>query len=224
MAFQKIRTSPYHAKGSDKDDPLKKKAFIKEDQALWNSFKAGEEAAFIHIYNAFANILYNYGCQFTTDHELVKDCLQDFFVYLREKRSRLGITTSIKFYLMKSFKRRVIHHLEKAKQENRRNENFTYFQFPVELSHEALYIQQQMEEEQLLNLEQALKSLGSKEREAIYYFYYEGFSYEQIADIFDFSHISSARRLIYKGLANIRKVMMSFIVGQMIILYFNSFN
>ncbi|NHE59586.1 RNA polymerase sigma factor [Cyclobacterium plantarum] len=224
MTFQKIRTSPYHAKGSEKNDPFRKAAYKKEDQALWNSFKAGEEAAFIHIYSAYANILYNYGCQFTSDHEIVKDCLQDFFVYLREKRSGLGNTSSIKFYLMKSFKRRVIHDLEKIKQENRNNENFNYFQFPVELSHEAIYIQNQMEEDQLLNLEQALKSLESKEREAIYYFYYEGFSYEQIADIFDFSHTSSARRLIYKGLANIRKIMMSFIVGQMIILYFNSSN
>ncbi|EON76371.1 RNA polymerase ECF-type sigma factor [Lunatimonas lonarensis] len=79
-------------------------------------------------------------------------------------------------------------------------------QFSVELSTESKFIQQQLDDELIQNLNNALLSLDNKEREAIYYFYYQGLGYDQIAEIFEFSHISSARRLIYKSLAKIRKV------------------
>ena len=58
--------------------------------------------------------------------------------------------------------------------------------------------------------------LELKEREAIYYFYYEKLSYEQIAIIFEFSHVSSARRLIYRGLGNLRKFIPLSILGLMV--------
>jgi RNA polymerase sigma-70 factor (ECF subfamily) len=74
------------------------------------------------------------------------------------------------------------------------------------LSSETIYINRQIEDDQIRKLNNALKNLASKEREAIYHFYYEGLSYEQIAKIFGFSHVSSARRLISRGLSQLRKL------------------
>lgn len=139
---------------------------------------------------------------------MVKDCLQDFFIYLRKNRAGFGETSSIKLYLFKAFKRRVIDYQKKHKLEGQKNDAFLFFQFPVELSSETIYINRHMEEEQIKNLNQALKTLEKKEREAIYYFYYEGLTYEQIAEVFNFSHISSARRLIYRGLAQLRRLIL----------------
>jgi RNA polymerase sigma-70 factor (ECF subfamily) len=176
------------------------------DIDLWVAFKNGDEAAFIHIYNQYANVLYNYGCQFSPDREMVKDCLQDFFIYLRKNRAGFGETSSIKLYLFKAFKRRVLDYQKKHQLEGQKNGAFLFCQFSEELSSEAIYIDRQMEEDQIKNLNQAMKSLDTKEREAIYYFYYEGMGYDQIADLFNFSHVSSARRLIYRGLAQLRKL------------------
>ncbi|CAN5482615.1 sigma-70 family RNA polymerase sigma factor [soil metagenome] len=175
------------------------------DKLIWDAFKNGDEAAFITIYKDYVNKLYNYGCQFTSDREMVKDCLQDFFIYLRKNRLGFGETTSIKLYLFKSFKRRVIDYLKKFNKEYQQNEKFAFSQFSVELSSESIYINQQIEASQLEKLNKALKALDTKEREAIYYFYYEGLSYEQIAEIFNFSHVSSARRVMYRGLCNLRQ-------------------
>lgn len=183
-------------------------ALNSSDNELWLAFKNGDEAAFIHIYNEYANVLFNYGCQFTPDRELVKDCLQDFFIYLRKNRAGLGDTAYMKMYLLKAFKRRVIEYLKKYSKECEKNESFLFFQFPVELSSETIYINRQIEDEQIHRLNQALRALDSKEREAIYYFYYEGLSYEQIAGIFNFSHVSSARRLVYRGLSQLRKLIL----------------
>ncbi|WPP49181.1 RNA polymerase sigma factor [Catalinimonas niigatensis] len=175
------------------------------DWSLWEAFKKGDESAFITIYKENANILYTYGCQFSPDNELVKDCLQDFFIYLRKNREGFGETDSIKMYLFKAFRRRVIDYHKKYSRESQWNESFAFTQFPVELSSESIYINRQIESEQLEKLNKALKGLNSKEREAIYYFYYEGLSYLQIAEILNFTHVSSARRLMYRGLSHLRK-------------------
>lgn len=178
------------------------------DKELWELFKQGDEAAFILIYKAYTNPLFHFGCQFCADREAVKDCLQDFFIYLRKNRAGFGSTDSIRFYLLKSFKRKILETIKKQSKTTEKKLRFTGEQFQVELSSEAKYIQQQMEVDLLADLNEALKSLDNREREAIYYFYYQGLSYDQIAEIFDFSHISSARRLIYKALANLRKTML----------------
>ncbi|WP_067032720.1 RNA polymerase sigma factor [Allomuricauda sp. CP2A] len=179
----------------------------KEDnQAIWKDFKAGDEKAFILLYEQHANMLYGYGCRFTADNELVKDCLQDFFVYLREKREGLGDPASVKFYLLKAFKRRVLDYLRKGKKEKEKSQEVIRDGFYSNRMHETVFIQQQ-DETKLLNLEKALKSLNTKEREAIYYFYYQNLSYEQIAEILDFSYISSARRLIYRSLKKMKAIL-----------------
>lgn len=178
------------------------------DKELWNAFKNGDEAAFIQLYNQYANVLFNYGCQFSPDKEMVKDCLQDFFISLRKNRAGFSEISYIKMYLFKAFKRRVIDYQKKYNTEGQKNESFLFFQFPVELSSETVYINRQIEDEQTNKLNEALKALDNKEREAIYYFYYEGLGYEQIAEIFSFTHVSSARRLIYRGLAQLRKLIL----------------
>lgn len=177
----------------------------KSDKALWGAFLKGDEAAFISIYEQYVEVLFNFGCQFTSDRDLVMDCLQDFFIYLREKRTGLGTTDAIKPYLFKAFKRRVVDYIKKQKKQNPKLEENSFKHFPVELSSEAIFIHQQMEKEQIQKLNMALNQLGSKEREAIYYFYYEGLGYDQVAEILGFSHVSSARRLVYRGLAHLRK-------------------
>ncbi|SEK92944.1 RNA polymerase sigma factor [Parapedobacter koreensis] len=175
------------------------------DRSVWEAFKEGDELAFVNIYRTYVDVLFNYGCQFTADREMVKDCLQDFFVYLRNSRAGLGKTDNIKLYLLKAFRRRVFDYLKKTNREIQHNEYFAFLQFPIELSSESMYINRQIEAEQLVRLNTALQALNTKEREAIYYFYYEGLSYEQIAEILHVTHVSSARRIVYRGLSHLKK-------------------
>ncbi|MBD8488596.1 sigma-70 family RNA polymerase sigma factor [Echinicola sp. CAU 1574] len=193
------------ANGLNTERSGKKVPISSSEKELWDLFRKGDENAFVIIYKKYANILFNFGCQLTADHSLVKDCLQDFFIYIRQKRERLGPTDAIKPYLFKSFKRRILADLKKQNKQIVKESAFDFRKFPVELSYETVYINQQLEKEQIFRLNEALRQLDPKEREAIYYFYFEGLSYDQIAVIFDFSHVSSARRLVYRGLAHLRK-------------------
>src|SRR5690606_41611097 len=81
------------------------------DVKLWKAFNAGEEAIFVQLYTEYVNILFNYGCQFTADREMVTDCLQDFVIYLRNLRKNFRDTTSLTMYLLNPFRRRVIDYI-----------------------------------------------------------------------------------------------------------------
>ena len=174
------------------------------DQLLWDAFKKGDELAFIRIYNNYARLLFHYGCKYSPDKELVRDCLQDFFLYLRKNRLGFGDTNSIKLYLLKAFRRRVFEYLKKDRCQLNIKEPSEFAQFGVESSIEAVYISKQVKAEQLERLGKALKTLDRIEQEVIYYFYFKGLSYEEIAEIFKFSHVSSARRVMYRSLKQLR--------------------
>jgi len=188
------------------------------DAELWNTFKQGDEAAFVEIYKTYVNTLYNYGVKFCGDGELVKDCLQDFFIYLRKNRETLGHTTSIKFYLFKSFRRRVVDYIQARESEQKKNQIISGFQLQVEVSHEVKFIDRQLQEQQLQKLNTAIDTLTEKEREAVFYYFYEGLSYQDIAEIMNFSHIASARRLIYRALSNIKERLIAMWLGLLLCL------
>lgn len=175
------------------------------DDRIWERFKSGDEEIFIFIYNEYANLLFKYGSQFTDDSDLVKDCLQDFFIYLREKRAKLGSVVSIKFYLLKAFRRRIIDYLKRSTKDREKLDSSLENWFPIELSHEVRYINHQTLNGQLEILEKGLSELNEREREAIYVYYFQDLTYEQVAEFFNFTHVSSARRLIYRALGKLKQ-------------------
>jgi RNA polymerase sigma factor (sigma-70 family) len=187
-----------------------------KDLEVWKAFKEGDESAFIKIYKLHIQSLFNYGCQFTGDRELIKDCLQDFFIDLRRRREHLADTDNIRFYLMKGFRRRLVRDFEKELKEKVKSDELRSAMFEVELSHELKLIESQMEVQQLSRLNEALERLPAREREAIFYFYYENLSYQQIADLLQMDHVSSARRIIYRALARMREI----IIGVFICIIF----
>jgi len=173
------------------------------DLLLWKSFKSGNESAFILIYETYFEKLYSYGRRLTSDEGIIKDAIQDLFIELRENRENLGDTDSIKFYLFKCLKRKIIRELESWVYKHEELKEG----LPVEItfSHEQVLIDSQLDIEKTDRLNQALQGLSKRKREALYYLYYEGLSYEQIGDIMDLSHVKSARNLVYKALDFLRR-------------------
>jgi DNA-directed RNA polymerase specialized sigma24 family protein len=104
------------------------------DLELWQQFKMGDEGAFIAIYKIHINLLYNQGAQITFDRESIKDCLQDLFIDLRQRRARLSDTDNIKLYLLKSFRRRLIAYLKKKSKYFVRDRDFKSHIYPIELA------------------------------------------------------------------------------------------
>jgi len=201
----------WEANASDKTETaisFEKKAFGKpakvDESRLWEDFKKGDPTAFELIYAENANRLYNYGRQFTQNMDLVKDCIQDLFIDLSESGNRLGKTDSIKFYLLKSFRRSLFRSLKKENK-IRSISDIKEIQLGITLSHEVELLNELLDAERMDKLKETLQKLTPLQKEAIFLFYFEGMSYGQIAELFEFSRINSARELVQRGIDALSK-------------------
>nr|WP_295922284.1 sigma-70 family RNA polymerase sigma factor [uncultured Dyadobacter sp.] len=176
------------------------------DEVIWAKFKEGDEGAFEFIYTKYFPVLYNYGRQFTRNPALAKDIIQDLFIYLQEKKERLGAVSSIKFYLYKSYRNRIVRHLNK---ENLSLEDVTYQQqigFEIILANNES-ADTAIDDELRHKMQRAFDQLTERQKEIIIYYYYEGFNYAQITTIMGFGKIEYARILMSRAIQKLRQLM-----------------
>ncbi len=177
------------------------------DVEIWETFKSGDESAFIYIYSRYFAELINYGIQFTTDINLIEDCVQDLFIKLRKNRNKLGvIKKSIRLYLLISLRRRI---LDKKVSPLKRNKSIDELseEFEIVLPHETHLIQEDILVERKKILEKAMKQLTRKQREVVYYVYYKNLSYSEAREIMKINSEKTLRNLLYRALGSMRAVM-----------------
>ena len=197
------RISPVYLDKEERNSSFTSSIFSSET-AAWDAFRQGNESAFIFIYESYFETLYAYGFSIVSDTNLVKDTLQDLFVELRERRRNLGRTNAIKFYLFKCFKRKLIRELTKWRGKREPLEALPMgFQFT--LSYEAQLIDRQLSEEKIAKLNIAVAGLSPRQREIIYYSFYEGFTYRQIQEMMGLESQQATRNLMYKAMQYLRK-------------------
>ncbi|MEN7548062.1 sigma-70 family RNA polymerase sigma factor [Rapidithrix thailandica] len=180
----------------------------KQDAVIWKEFRAGSEMAFNYIYKHYFTILYQYGHQFTKDSELVKDAIQELFIELRRNRQNLGPTSSIKFYLYRSLRRKIVRALSKKNRFIFSGHLESTYDFEIALSPEVMMINRQSTAENKKQLEAAFNKLTKRQKEALLYYYYEGLSYEEIASVMNLSKVKYARTLIYRSIDKLKQEML----------------
>ena len=62
---------------------------------------------FTDLYDKTIDNLYEFGTKFTSDSEMIKDCIQDVFVKLYTKRGELDAVSNIESYLYVSLRNRI---------------------------------------------------------------------------------------------------------------------
>lgn len=182
-----------------------------DESEIWKNFKNGDEASFIWIYQEYFGKLYNYSMQFNFEEEVVKDHIQELFIYIRKNRERLADVNSIKFYLYKSIRRRLLSGAKRkfsiisifSSDQNR------VFELSIADSAERQIIDQGTEQETKIRLTRSLNKLTPRQREAVQHFYYEGLSYHEIAEVMDLKKVKYARKLIYRAIDSLRKDLQS---------------
>ena len=179
-----------------------------EDAArLWDAFRGGEAPALAALFEAFYDALFAYGRKLTGDEELVKDSIQDLFQKLWRRRGGVRSVQVVKAYLFKALRR----HLGDETKLLRRHRHLlpAYSDsFEVTYSHEEFLIAEQRDAEQRARLLGALNGLSKRQREALYLKFFDGFSYERIAEVMALN-TQSVRNLIFNALKAIRQVMLA---------------
>jgi RNA polymerase sigma factor (sigma-70 family) len=140
------------------------------------------------------------------DEEVVKDCIQNLFQRLWQRRKALETVSEIKPYLFAALR----HHItDEARAQKRRTALQTGYPDEVEIavhSPEDFLIAQQLTSEQQAQLLAALGQLSNRHREALYLKFFDGLAYDRIAEIMDLNQ-QSVRNLIHQAIKRLRQVL-----------------
>lgn len=171
----------------------------KDEFLVWERFTKGDDESLVYIYRKYSDVLYRYGRQFTKNAEFIRDCIQELFYDLIDKRSNLSQAQSIKGYLLVAFKRKIIRDIKKEERLILENDGFSF-----SLVESSLSISQNLDEIDLSIIQRKLNLLSVNQREVILLHFYEGLTYAEIADIMDIK-VRSARVLTYRALESLNK-------------------
>jgi len=171
------------------------------NSSLWARFLAGDDHAYAEIYKTYLGDMFSYGMRFTSDRELLKDCLQDVFVKIYSNRSNLSPTDNIKFYLFATLKNTLFNVFQKDK--NSYHIDTIEPVFSTEYSVEDQLIANELDQERNDKMTQILDSLTPRQREVIYYRYVEGMKLEDICKIMDMNY-QSVQNLIQRSIKKVK--------------------
>ncbi|GHB54432.1 RNA polymerase sigma factor [Persicitalea jodogahamensis] len=188
---------------------------------IWTDFAAGSQEAFRELYDTYTDILYAFGLRYTADQELIKDCIHDLFIDLHTYRAGLAASPdSVKFYLLKSFRRKLNLALRKSSlfQLNGwldRDHALPFPPFSFSIEHKIMA--EEKERETLEALAYEINQLPDRQREILYLKFKHDLSYEEIAALMQVS-VPTCRTLVYRGVKQLRQQLNGLPLASMLLL------
>lgn len=172
-----------------------------ESKLKWRQFVSGDNDSYSWIYNTYVQVLFRYGLRFTSNSEIIKDCIQEVFTTLYKNRNNLIIPDNIKVYLLVSLKNCLIRTLYKESfYEGEMPENI---RFTLEPTVEEIFIDNEQHANQQKKIKEILALLSPRQKEIIYYRYIQELSMDEICILMDLNY-QSAQNLIQRSLKKIR--------------------
>ena len=163
-------------------------------EALWNQLIEGQKTALERLYRLHVDQLLQYGYRFSADTQLVEDCVQDIFVEIWQKRTRLKPVQAVRAYLMVALRRKIFRKASQQKS-HESSDLITEDKMGVSLAIDEQIVSQELASEQIQQLNEALNQLTNRQKEALFLKYQQGLSYEEICEVMDISY-QSARNLV----------------------------
>jgi RNA polymerase sigma factor (sigma-70 family) len=153
----------------------------------------------------YFNALYNYGARFTNDDALIKDCIQEVFISLWQRRENAAAILSPRYYLLRAVKNKVLKSLHQKNSKASSIESDDDYDFLQEFSVEKLIIDKQMSEEQSAILRKTLAQLSKRQHELIYLKFYQHLDHAQIAGLMNLSR-QSVYNLLHETIQKLRSL------------------
>ncbi|MCF2505218.1 sigma-70 family RNA polymerase sigma factor [Dyadobacter sp. CY107] len=154
------------------------------DKVLWQQLKDGSELALGALIRQYFNPLLNYGLKFIRDEAFVKDCVQEVFIEIWNRRERVTVPDSVRAYLLSSVRKRVLREAYRQQilreEEPADLENNGHF---VEFSPEWILIENETLAQTKERIEKVLSMIPKRQREVIYLRYYQNLERDEIAEI-----------------------------------------
>lgn len=175
---------------------------IDESKIKWRQFISGDNDSYCWLYTRYVQILYQYGFRFTSNPEIIKDCIQEVFTLLYKNREHLIIPDNIKVYLFVAIKNCILRVLYKESVYERNT--VEQIPFLLEPTVEDQFIDNEQYSNQQKRIKEILSILTPRQKEIIYYRFIQEMSMEEICLLMDMNY-QSAQNLIQRSLKKIRQ-------------------
>lgn len=170
--------------------------------ASWNAFRGGDMEALGLLYEKYFPLLYAYGKRISLSDEFAKDCLQDLFVKLWERRERLPEVATCQGYFFQCYRALLMDRLKEQGRMNHMGEqDMGEWTLPVQ----DLIVAKESVEENVKRLVSGIASLPKKQQEIIYLRFYQGLSYHEISEALQINN-QSVRNAVSGSLKILRKL------------------
>lgn len=174
-----------------------------EDDLLWQGLTTGNMDRLLALYKKYYHTLLFIGIKEVKDAQLVKDAIQQHFMYLWEKRGSLGVAKNVKAYLITSFLRQLSADWKKTQRATKLHVAWTNFAQEIPASPEESLIAKDHDRQLSKRLLHYINRLPARQKELIIYRFYEGLSYDEIAQKTGLTHRTVYNK-IYEALKALR--------------------
>ncbi len=172
----------------------------------WKESVQGNVASFSCIHHELYPMLYHYLLKIFKDEDISQDILQDLFIKLWERRATIGLIVNIKVYFFKSARSLAFNYLK-----CRKNQSVALtddMDFDIEFSQEEILVNKENSAEINRMLTTALNTLPKRQKEMIFLRYFDGWDYDEIAEVTGIKYQSVVNN-VHRGILQLRNELVS---------------
>lgn len=170
----------------------------------WSGFLDGNKRALSSLYHAYYPSLYNYGLRLIGNEELIKDSIQELFLYMWEHRTSINPVRSVKSYLLLSLRRVVLVNIQRDKSRYLRNKQYVEDLLDDQKNIEDYLISMDDNNRRTNLVKNAYSILSKRQKEVVHMKYFEGFSTDEICDLLGLKR-QSVYNCLSEAITNLQK-------------------
>lgn len=178
---------------------------LKLEKELLQRLRQNDDEALASLMDMYYTDQYNYASRFTKDDGLIKDCIQEVFISLWQRRETADTILSPKYYFLRAIKNKVLKAVTRNNIKGTSGNLQGEYDFFHEFSIEQVIIEKQVSEEKAGKLRKVVSLLSGRQKEIIYLKYYQYLDHGQIAELMNISR-QSVYNLLHEAIHKLRSL------------------
>ena len=176
---------------------------MNNDDNLWYGLRQGDKEMFLALYKKYYHTLLFIGLKEMKDAQLVKDTIQQLFLYLWEKRETIHVAIDVRSYLVTSFLRKLTVDWKKSQKAGILQVVLNTYPEDPQPNPEEKLIKKDEQGHLFKLLMDRINELPNRQKELIILRFYEGLTYEEIVQRTGLSHRTVYNK-IHEGLKKLK--------------------
>jgi len=176
------------------------------DAESWRMVTKEDRTAFAVIFYRYSGLLFKFGLTLVGDEELVKDAIQDFFIYMWDHRENIVEIRHFRTYLLTAFRRFVLRAAARRERSFGSLENIEQLSAnPRHLSNKFDVHDDKSEWDRIMSEE--INRLPKRLKEVVFLKFYQGLTYEEITAVTSLNY-QVVRNTVHRAVKQLRSRML----------------